>query len=228
MIPGKPDYIFFLVICIAFIIIRIPWIGKFFRVIDTLFHESGHALMALFTSGNVLKIELFNDTSGTAFTQSGNKFSEFLISLSGYPFASAMSFVFFYLIRQGNFIWVLLILSIFILINLALWVRNKYGIFWLLAFGSILWLIYYLKNDMITYCFILCVSSILLFDSIIKCFQLVYISFTSPKSAGDAANLKKQTYIPAFIWAFLFLVISMYFTYQIFLLFFTYDFLSFS
>ena len=214
MIPGQPDFIVYLVLINALVVTRIPIIGKYFNVIDTLFHESGHALVALLTSGKVLKIELFQDTSGTTLTQSKSKISQFLTSLAGYPFSSIGSFVLFYLIKSENYLWVFIIFGVFTLLNLILWVRNWYGIFWLLTFGGLIGLFYYLKNDTYIFCFTLFISAILLFDSIIKCFQLLYLSFKTPKNAGDAANLKKLTHIPAFFWALLFLTNSIFFVYK--------------
>ena len=52
------------------LITRLPFVGKFFRITNTLIHESGHAIMALLTSGNVVSIDLMSDTSGTATTKS--------------------------------------------------------------------------------------------------------------------------------------------------------------
>ena len=214
MIPNQPDYIVYGVLLIALVFARIPKIGKYFRVIDTLFHESGHALAALFTSGTVMKIELFQDTSGATYTQTKNWFSDFIISISGYPFASGMSYLLFYLIHTEKYNWVFILLVIFVLLNLALWVRNMYGIIWLISFGGILFAINYFKNEQAIFCFTLFISATLLFDSIIKCFQLVYISIQTPQKSGDATNLKKQTFIPAFIWAVLFLAVSIYFAYR--------------
>ena len=38
----------------ALLVSRIPVLGKFFRSTNTLIHESGHALLTLLTSGNVV------------------------------------------------------------------------------------------------------------------------------------------------------------------------------
>jgi len=219
MIPGQPDFVVYLILINAFVVTKIPVIGKYFRVIDTLIHESGHALVALLTSGKVLKIELFQNTSGTTLTQSKSKVSQFFTALAGYPFASAVSYILFYLIKSENYSWVFITFSAFTLLSLILWVRNWYGIFWLITFGGLIVLFYYLKQDLYIFCFTLFVSAILLFDSAIKCFQLVYLSFTKPKDAGDAANLKKLTHIPAFLWTLLFLSISIFFVYRTILLF---------
>jgi len=51
-----------------------------------LIHESGHALFALLSSGEVYEVELFSDRSGTATTKTNGKFSRFLVALMGYPF----------------------------------------------------------------------------------------------------------------------------------------------
>ena len=86
----------------AFVLPKIPYVGKFFNVINTGIHELGHALMALVLQGQVLKIELFGDTSGAAVTKSANRFSAMLVSMSGYLFASAVAYLSFYLIFNSS------------------------------------------------------------------------------------------------------------------------------
>ena len=76
-----------------------PIIGKVFRVFYTMIHELGHALMAMITSGEIISISLFADTSGNTITKSKGKFEQFLIAIAGYPIAAVLVFVFFYLIH---------------------------------------------------------------------------------------------------------------------------------
>ena len=84
----EEKWLLLIFVVVALILPRIPVVGKFFNIINTALHELGHALMALLTGGEVRKIELFNDTSGTTTTVSKNKFASVLVSLAGYPFAA--------------------------------------------------------------------------------------------------------------------------------------------
>ena len=86
--------IFYIFLAISIVLSRLPIIGKYFIGINTLIHETGHALMALFLSGKVHRIDLSSDTSGSALTSTDNKFKSFLVSIIGYPFSSIIALKF--------------------------------------------------------------------------------------------------------------------------------------
>ena len=98
-----------------------PIIGKVFRVFYTMIHELGHALMAMITSGEIISISLFADTSGNTITKSKGKFEQFLIAIAGYPIAAVLVFVFFYLIHIEKTNMVLFIFAGIALVELVFW-----------------------------------------------------------------------------------------------------------
>ena len=125
-----PDHILYAsLVAAALLLTRIPYIGKFFRLIDTLVHESAHALMALVFSGSVDRIDLFANTEGQAITRSKGNFAWIMISLAGYIGSSVVSFGLFFLLSRGLFNAALYFFIVLCLVNLILWVRNGYGIF---------------------------------------------------------------------------------------------------
>lgn len=178
-------------------------------------HETGHALAALFTNGNVLRIDLLQDTSGTAVTQSGNAFSRFITSLAGYISSSVSAWLLFKAIWAGEVQMVIFALFSIALVNLLFWVRNAFGIIWLLAFMASLWAMWQYANFFFQKAFVIFCSGVVLFDSVASAFILLYLSIKFPKQAGDAKNLAIQTNIPAFFWALLFLIQAMYFAYLV-------------
>ena len=204
------DIIIYIFIIASFLPGRIPFAGKYFRLINTLLHESGHAIFSLLTNGSVEHIELFSDTSGVTLTKNRSKFSAFIVSLSGYPFASACALLFFYLIKHDNFPVILYILLSLITINLILFVRNTYGIIWLLSLAAAIIALMYIKTELPVLIFIYLVSSLSLSESVVSTFVLIKISLKTPKKAGDAANLAKSTHIPALIWSLCFLVFALF------------------
>ena len=207
------EQIFYLLIILSLILTRIPYIGKFFRVINTMIHECGHAFMALFLSGEVVKINLFSDTSGITVTKVRGKLPRLLVSLAGYPFSAIISFIIFYLLKNGYLTLALIILMLFALISLMLFVRNFYGIFWLVLFLVSGGVIVELNSIEILNAWMIFLASLLLTDAIISGFILLKISIVNPTGAGDAANLKKETHIPAWFWSLLFCFINGYFVY---------------
>ena len=212
--------IFYILLFVSIVITQLPWIGVFFRGLNTLIHESGHAILALLLNGNVLKINLSGDTSGSAITTTNNKFKSFLVSFSGYPFSSLVSLVLFYFIKQNAYQYVIYPLLIIAIVNLMLFVRNLYGIFWLSVFIILSFLVIYFDKTFIWLGFSLLCAFVILSESFISTLRLIYITLKSPKDAGDSGNLAKITKIPALIWSFLFAIISGILTYQTIILYF--------
>lgn len=174
-------------------------------------HESGHAIAALMASGQVYNVELFSDTSGTAVTKTKGKFGQFLVSFAGYPFGSAVAYLLFYLITIERTDYVLYVMACFALMNLMFYVRNTYGIFWIISFTALLFIVKFYAGDFAQYIFVMFISGIMLFEAFYSSIELISIARKRAKSAGDAANLARQTGIPTMFWAFLFMAQSLVF-----------------
>ena len=213
LIEEYPKGIFYSIFIFALIFSRIPYLGKVVRVINTMVHETGHALMALLLSGEVVKIDLFSDTSGNALTKSSSKTAAFFTSISGYPFASLTAYVTFYIFTKENFLIPLILFITIALINLIFWVRNLYGVLWLIFFLFCSFSLIYFGDKNLIYVYSVFLCSVLLVDSIISAYSVCYLSIRNPMGSGDAANLKEQSYIPAFIWGILFFAQSLFFAY---------------
>jgi hypothetical protein len=207
------EQLFYLILTVSLILTRIPYIGKFFRVVNTMIHECGHAFMALILSGEVLKINLLSDTSGSTITKVRGKLPTLLVSFVGYPFSALMSFVIFFLVMNDFITIALIVLLAFAVISLLFFVRNMFGIFWLIVFLIIGCVIVQVNSPLILYAWMVFLASLLLTEAFISGFILLKISIENPSGAGDAANLKKETHIPAWIWSLLFCIINGYLAY---------------
>lgn len=207
-------HIFYYLLIVAFLLPRIPVVGKFFNIINTLVHELGHALMSLLLNGKVMKIQIFQDTSGVTTTQSDSQLKSFLVSIAGYTFASATAFFCFFLLSVGYEKWILVGLSVLFLIMLIFWIRNKYGAAWVLIFTLINFiLLYFWRNDTANEVMAWFYSMMILVESVWSTFVLVYLSVKTPDKAGDATNLHKFAYLPAVIWALLFALFALWMAY---------------
>ena len=192
-------------IALAFLLPRIPYVGKFFNIINTLVHELGHALMALVLQGQVIRIQVFSDTSGVTLTKSNNKFTSIMVSLAGYPFAAAAGLACSYLLSVGYEKWILYGLSILFLFMLFLWIRNAYGVIWTLLFiGLNAFLCFHVEDDIYWKTATWFYTLMILIESVWSSLVLLYLSVRDPKGSGDAANLSQFTHIPAVIWGILF------------------------
>jgi len=216
----RKELLFYSIVILSLILSRVPVIGRFIKCINTLIHESGHAFAALITSGTVLKVELFSDTSGAATILSNSWWAKICVSLTGYIFSSAMSFALLYLLKHNYFSLILYFLVSLAAFNLIFWVRNLYGIIWILIFVAICGGVLYLNISNLTLVWLIIICTIVFSDALLSTFELLYISIFQSKKSSDALNLSKITWIPAFIWALFFVAQAGIFSYYSIKLFF--------
>ncbi|MDL2296498.1 M50 family metallopeptidase [Bacteroidales bacterium OttesenSCG-928-B11] len=196
--------LFYYFVVLAFILPKIPVIGKFFNIINTAIHELGHALMTLFLQGNVKRIELFDTSAGTTTSQSKNKLSAFFIAIAGYPFASFFSLFAFYLYVHGYYLHLLIGLSTLFFIMLLFWIRNSYGIIWVLLFVAINATLLYFDYAQSVRIAVLFYVVVMLTESVWSSLVVLFLSIVRPNESGDAMVLQKITHIPAFVWGLFF------------------------
>jgi len=209
-ITDNPNIVFYVLLITALLLTRIPILGKYFRSVNTLVHEAGHAFATLALSGEVIAVNLFADTSGTTVTKAKGKFSQSIIALAGYPASALTGWLCLFLVHRGYYLYVLFILTSIALIIMILSLRNMYGLFWAGTFIVLNLLIIYFNNKSAIYAFSTFYSVIIFTDAIVSSFVLLVLSFRQPKKAGDATNLQKFTKIPAFIWATLLLAFTLF------------------
>jgi len=209
ILKNQNTWWFIAALLLASIVGRIKIIGPYLRIINTMFHEFGHALFALFFKGKVIDMELFSDTSGTTLTQSKSKRGQFMVAIAGYPFSLVVSIVLYYLVILGKHDIILWTIAITAAICLILWVRNAFGIFWLLLIIAISVGAWYYNNESIKYYLCLVFFLLQMSDAFFSTFILLFISIKKPQRAGDAINLQRITGIPAFLWALFFVAFAL-------------------
>ncbi len=204
---------FYILLGVALVLTRIPLIGKYFRTVNTMIHEAGHAFVTLLVSGEVIAVNIFPDTSGTTVTKAKSKFLQILIAAAGYPASSLAALLFLFLLNNGHFLFILFTLVSIALLLLILSIRNNYGYFWAGTFTLICLLLIYFNKSAVIYTATTFFSLILLVDSVLSAVTLFVLSIRNPKKAGDATNLARFTRIPATAWSILFLSISGFLAY---------------
>ena len=160
--------------------------------------------MALILEGSVKKIELFNDASGTTTTTTKTKFGSFLVAIAGYPFASLISYLIFYLLSVGYERGFLIGITILFFFMLLLWIRNIYGAIWIVAFCGINGYLLYLNNAEYIHIVTLLYAVFIAVDALFSAITVLFFSVKQKDKAGDATLLKKITGIPAVVWGVLF------------------------
>jgi hypothetical protein len=209
-IASHPQLIFYILLLTAVLLTRIPVLGKYFRSVNTLVHEAGHAFVTLLLSGEVIAVNLFADTSGTTVTKAKSKFAQAIIALAGYPVSAFTGWLCLSLLFHGYYLYILFILTSIALIIMILSLRNMYGLFWAGTFVVLNLLIIYFNNKTLIYSFAAFYSVIIFTDAIISSIVLLVLSIKQSKKAGDATNLQKITKVPAAIWAILMLAFTLF------------------
>lgn len=201
-----------LVLAIAGSLNYLPKIGRIFKGFNTMIHETGHAIMSLLFSGEVVSIDILHSGEGIATTKSKSWIAKFLVSIAGYPFSSIISFLFAYLIYRNHAEYILYTIISIAVINIIFWVRNLYGLIWLISLLLLMFLIYYFRLEQVKYYAALSIASFVFIDALFSSWYLLFISLKEPKKAGDAKNLQTFALLPAFIWALFFFLQACYFS----------------
>lgn len=209
-LSSNHNILFYILLLTALLLTRIPVLGKYFRSVNTLVHEAGHAFITLLLSGEVISVNLFADTSGTTVTKAKGKFPQALIALAGYPVSALTGLLCLFLLDKGYTLYILFILTSIALIIMILSLRNMYGLFWAGTFIVLNLLLIYFNSITLIYTFAAFYSVIIFTDAIMSSFVLLVLALKQPKKAGDATNLQKITKIPAVIWALIFLAFTLF------------------
>lgn len=195
-----------IVLASALVLNYIPVVGKFIKGFNTLIHESAHAFMALITSGEVMSVNLFYGGEGLASTKSGNLFGKFLVSIAGYFCSSAVGYILFFLVKKDYHEYILYGFIALGSINLLFWVRNLYGVSWLLFMIMGLGSIFYFQQKILGHYIALFIASVVAVDALVSSGIIFFLSIKTAAKAGDAYNLKLLTYIPTFVWGLIFFI----------------------
>ena len=209
-LDSHPQLVFYILLLIAVLLTRIPVLGKYFRSVNTLVHEAGHAFTTLILSGEVIAVNLFADTSGTTVTKAKSKFAQALIALAGYPVSALTGWLCLFLLYKGYNLYILFILTSIALIIMILSLRNIYGLFWAGTFVVLNLLLVYFNNKTLIYAFAAFYSVVIFTDAIVSSVVLFVLAIKQPKKAGDATNLQKITKVPVVLWALLLLAFTLF------------------
>lgn len=205
---------FLILFLVGMVFCSLPFVGVCFRCLNTMFHENGHALMAILTLGKIKKIDISSTTEGAISHVTKNKFTRLLVTIAGYPFASFMALAMAYLYVKEDYEMILYVIVTALLINLLMWVRNSFGVFWIIIFGSIIIGTYFFIPQLNILLMKLIVA-ILLYENVKTAMVILKLSIQKRKEAGDATTMRNITKIPAFVWGLLFFAQAVLMTYSI-------------
>ncbi|WP_127583141.1 M50 family metallopeptidase [Paenibacillus koleovorans] len=187
------------------------WIpfSSFFRNLDTMVHELGHAATTLLLSGKVLYIQLFADHSGVTYSYISAGWRLIPVSMSGYVTASLFSVYLFYCYSRGRIGQGLFVCTLLAGIALALFVRNGFGVAWLAGYMVVNAVVMLVPIRWLQHGYFLLIAFVSLEESVVGPLGLLLMSVNRPGAAGDATGLASVTGVPAPVWAIVFLIVSL-------------------
>jgi len=184
---------------------------SFFRNVDTMVHEFGHAVMVLLLSGRVMSISLYADHSGVTRSYLASNAAFIPVSLAGYMSASLFAWLVFALYSRRLYSVGLWITTAVSAISLLLFVRNGFGMTWLAGFLVLNLLVLLLPSDKLRKYYFLFICFLSLEESVMGPLTLILLSLRSGGAgAGDAELLAQITPIPGILWALFFFLFALW------------------
>lgn len=185
-------------------------LDSFFRNIDTMVHEFSHAIVTLALSGSVVSVDLNADHSGLTRSLLTRGWSTIPVAMAGYLLASLFAWLLFSLYARRSYRPGLLVISGIALISLVLFVRNSFGVSWLVGFLAVNTLVLLLGGKPGAKYYFLFVAFLCLEESVFGPVTLALAALANPEQAGDATVLARNTPIPAIAWGALFTLFSLW------------------
>jgi hypothetical protein len=175
--------------------------SAFFKNVDTLIHEFGHAMVTLALSGQVIYIELNADQSGLTQSLVSQHWAMIPIALAGYMTASLFTWYLFKAYAGEKQRSALVVVTVVAIVALVLFVRAHAGAAWLLGFIGLNIVVLVFAGNKISRYYLLVIAFLSLEESVFGPIWLNYSAVRTPEGAGDATVLSHLTSIPALIWS---------------------------
>lgn len=183
----------------------VVWAWPLTRIVVTIAHESGHALMALGTGRRLTGIRLHGDSSGLTFSRGRPRGPGFVLTaFAGYPTPAVLGLGAALLLARGHAV-LLLWLLVAVLAGMLLMIRNLYGLLVLaLGLGGLAaasWYLPPLQQSWLAYL----VTWFLLLAAPRPVWELA----RRPSARSDAGQLAAATRVPRGVWTLSFAVCTL-------------------
>ncbi|UCX04631.1 M50 family metallopeptidase [Shewanella glacialimarina] len=198
-IPSRGRFVLELIV--AFLLTRLPFISVPFKWFESYFHELSHGIATIMSGGVVSSIQLFPNGAGLCYSQGGNAI---FIAFAGYLGAALWGYLIFLLATWRDGIrFTLSLLAFTILASIILWARDLLSIAILLCLTGLILLPLKLKNSRPLNSLLRILGLMIILNAMASPMVLFGLA-----GQGDAAALAQMTWIPAWIWVVIWLVVS--------------------
>ena len=194
---------------ISIVLSFIPFAGFLvypFKLFVTFIHEGGHALAALGTLGSVERIAINPDTSGLTLSLGG---MPIIISSAGYLTSTLFGAALLLIGRNGKHAKTALgLIAVLILALTLVWVKGIFGLIVGVGLTAVLILFAAAANPKVAHFFLSFLAVQCCLNALYDLKTLFLISAITSQSS-DAVNMQRLTFIPAMVWALLWLGLSL-------------------
>ncbi|QFU22548.1 M50 family metallopeptidase [Shewanella eurypsychrophilus] len=192
---------FLIELLVALLITRLPFISVPFKWLESYFHELSHGIATLLTGGAVSHIQLFPNGAGLCFSQGG---WPVVIGFSGYFGAALWGYLIFILATWPKGIRVsFAVLGSAVVLTTLLWGRDLLTISILASLAVLFLLPLKLNRNRFMGSGLRVMALMIMLNALASPTVLLGLN-----GKGDAAMLAGATWIPAWIWVFIWLAIS--------------------
>jgi Peptidase M50B-like len=202
--PLPPLWLVLVTAAIALAAVISPRAWRVARIVVTIVHESGHALVALATGRRVAGVRLYRSTAGV--TESAGKPTGpgiVLTSAAGYPAPALLGLGAAALLAVGH-LTALLLLSLVLLAGLIVAIRNAYGMLAVLVTGGAIAAVGLLAAPEVQAGFGYTMTWFLLLGGVRPVLELQRERRQGGPRRTDADQLARLTRVPGAVWVLLF------------------------
>jgi hypothetical protein len=192
----------------AAIVVLVHAAWRWARNVITIAHEGGHAFVALLTGRRLHGIRLHRDTSGLTFTRGRRSGpSATLTLLAGYLAPALLGLFGAWLIAQGLVV-LLLWLSLLLLVAMAVFIRNAYGVLAIVVTMFVVFAIAWWAQPDIQAILVYAGTWFLLLGAVRPVWEVWRQRGRTTRRDSDPDQLAEITHVPAVAWLFGFALVN--------------------
>ncbi len=200
--PAPAPSVSAVIAAVALALVLVAW--PLVRLLVTVCHEAGHAVVALLAGRKLSGIRVHSDTSGLTVSRGRPSGPGMVATLfAGYPSASVVGLGAAWLAGAGysvGLLWLLVLLLALMLLKL----RNLYGAFVVLATGALVAVLSWYATPTTASWLATGIAWLLLLAAPRPVVELLF----SRSPGSDAAQLAALTHVPRVLWTLLWLVLT--------------------
>lgn len=194
-------------VVVALIVFQPTWV--LLRGVITIVHEGAHAFAALISGRKLNSITLHSDTSGLTVSRGKPRgFGMILTAFAGYVGPTVLGLAAAWVVSKGYtlaWVWAFVVILVLMLFK----IRNLFGAWSLVATGVLVGAVAWFAPDPFRVYLAYSLVALFLLGAPRPVFELIRQRRFGRARTSDADALARITWLPAGVWLFLFLVVTL-------------------